>query len=128
MSEELSARIALLDMQIVDCERLPIGRVDDLELERPGHGSKPRVVAVLTGSEALGDRIGGITGRWMGAVSRRLRDAPGPTRIDPALIAEVAPLVRLRVAFHDLPDVAALERWLSRHVIEKLPGSGDADK
>lgn len=128
MSEKVSARIALMDKQIIDRDRLPIGRVDDLEFDVPRDGSRPQVKAVLTGSQVLGDRIGGTLGRWMSAVSKQLRNGSAPTAIDPALIEDVEPLVRLRVALHDLPDVAALEGWLATHVIEKLPGSGDADK
>jgi hypothetical protein len=56
MSEgrQISARIALLDKQLVDSDRLPIGRVDDLELSLPAGGGPPEVEALLTGAEALG--------------------------------------------------------------------------
>jgi hypothetical protein len=123
MTEELSARISLLDAQLVDCERLPIGRIDDLELEVEGRG--PSVTAILTGSEALGQRIGGLTGAAMAAISARVRiGSKGPTRLDPALVEEILPLVRLGVRFADLEEVAGLEHWLERHVVGKLPGSG----
>jgi hypothetical protein len=129
MSEEISARISILDNQIVDADGVPIGRVDDLELRVQGHGA-PEVVALLTGSRALGARLGGAIGRAMVAVSSRLR-APRsparPTRIDPELIAELEPSVRLRASLEELPEVAALERWLAENVIEKFPGVPDAD-
>ena len=129
MSEEVSARISLLDNQLVDRDGVPIGRVDDLELTLPDRGP-PRVEALLTGSQALGERIGGGIGRTMVAISSRLRAATapeGPTRIDPKLIEKLEPLIRLRVPFEDLTDVAALERWLTENVIEKLPGVENAD-
>lgn len=130
MSDELSARISLLDNQIVDSDGLPIGRVDDLELEVPEQGGPPRVEALLTGSQALGERLGGGAGRAIAAASRRLRAAPdpaGPTRIDPRRVARLEPLIELEVPIRELEHVAGLERWLSENVIGKLPGAGDAD-
>jgi hypothetical protein len=127
----MSVRIGLLDKQIVDCDRLPIGRVDDLELALPEDDGPPEVEAILTGAQALGKRLGGTVGDWMAATAARLRtpSAPnGPTRIDPALVTEIEPFVRLSVRFDDLPDVAGLERWLARNVIEPLPGAGDASE
>jgi hypothetical protein len=125
MSDHVSVRMGLLDKQIVDSERLPFGRVDDLELG----GDVPAVRAILVGSEALGERVDGAVGRWMARLSARLRPRSGPagpTRIDPGLIAELEPFVELSVRFDELPHVAALERWLARNVVEPLPVAGDA--
>jgi hypothetical protein len=126
MSEHVSLRIGLLDKQIVDCDLLPIGRVDDLELAFPEDGP-PEVEALLTGAQALGERLGGTLGGWLAATAARLRTRSArPARIDPALVAELEPFVRLSVPFDDLPEVAGLERWLARHVVGRLPGAGDA--
>jgi hypothetical protein len=129
MIEHVSVRMTLLDNQIIDSDRLPIGRIDDLELSAPTRMEPPTVEAVLTGGQALGERLGGIAGRWMAGTAARLRSrsAPrGPTRIDPMLVDELDPLIQLSVRFDELPHVAALERWLARHVIGPLPGAGDA--
>jgi hypothetical protein len=129
LSRSISLRIALFDNQIVDSNRLPIGRVDDLEIE-VGDGS-PRVTAILTGSEALGGRIGGFLGRWMTAVSARLRspaEEEGPPRIDVAAVEELEPLIELRLEKDELPEVAGLERWLATHFVGRLPRSGDASE
>jgi hypothetical protein len=129
LTPDLSARFSLLDAQIVDADDLPIGRIDDIELAVPPDGAPPRVEALLTGVEALGPRIGGTLGRLMTAVAARLRlrEGPdGPTKIDPSLVSEVEPLVKLAVPHSDLPDVAGLERWLARHFVARLPGAGDA--
>ena len=131
MTEHVSLRMDLLDQQVVDCDRLPIGRVDDLELAVPDGGGPPAVTSILTGAQALGERLGGRAGAWMAACAERLRPrgAPvGPAAIDTELIAEIEPMVRLRIASGELPHVAGLERWLARHVIEPLPGAGDARK
>jgi hypothetical protein len=129
MTEELSARITMLDGQLVDSDGIPFGRVDDLELKLPDRGA-PRVEVVLTGSQALGERIGGAIGQLMASVSSRMRkpsSRKGPTRIDSKLIEEVEPMVRLSVSLEELPDVAALERWLTENVIEGVPGVRNED-
>jgi hypothetical protein len=123
----LSARFSLLDQQIVDAHGLPIGRVDDIEFEQEGNGP-PRVAAVLVGTQALGERIGGTAGSTVAALSARARGdvSRGPVRIEAARIAELEPQVHLTVGLEDLPEVAALERWLSTHLVERLPGAGRA--
>jgi hypothetical protein len=123
----ISARLALLDHQLLDADGLPIGRVDDLELSLPPSGGAPEVEAVLTGAEALGQRLGGLTGALMAAVASRLRPTTGvgPTRLDAELVEELEPAIKLRLALRELPGVAALERWLGQRV-ERVPGSGRA--
>jgi hypothetical protein len=128
MSAGGSARFSLLDQQLVDVDGLAFGRIDDVELACSG-SDPPVIAALLTGTEALGERLGGTAGRMLAAASARLRppSAPsGPTRIDAELIAELEPLVRLSVHLRELPHVAGLERWLARHAVSRLPGAGDA--
>lgn len=119
-----SARIALLDAQIVDSDDLPVGRVDDVELEPNADGLK--VVALLTGSQALGERLGGATGRVLAGISAQLRDDPGPTKLDPSLVREIEPFVKLERPLADLDGLAPFERWLGKNLIGQLPGAGDA--
>jgi hypothetical protein len=127
LSKHVSLRIALLDKQIVDADQRPFGRVDDLELELLQ--GRPRVVALLTGAEALGERLGGRVGGWMAgsAALLRPRSAPvGPPRIDPTMVRALEPMVALNVPLRELRGVAGLERWLAHHVVEPVPGAGDA--
>jgi hypothetical protein len=130
VSRELSLRQDLLDAQIVDCEELPVGRVVDLELDLPEERGSAAIVALLTGTEALGQRLGGHLGRWVERGSARLRPPngpPGPTRLAPRDFEEVGRLaLRLRARHADLPHVAPLEHWLDEHFIGRLPRSGDA--
>jgi hypothetical protein len=124
----LSVRLDLLDAQIVDSERRLVGKVDDLELDLD-RGGAPRIAALLTGLEALGERLGGPLGHAAAATASRLRprdDPDGPTRIDAALVRRIDTFVELRVALADLPHVAALERWLARNLVARIPGAGDA--
>lgn len=123
----ISARLTLLDHQLLDADELPVGRVDDIELSVPTSGGPPEVEAVLTGAEALGQRLGGLTGALMAGAASRLRrtTGDGPTRVDPELIEELEPAIKLRLPLGELPGVASLERWLGQYV-ERVPGGGRA--
>lgn len=127
MSDHVSLRFALLDNDMIDAEGRPIGRVDDVQLQTaPGAA---RVTALLTGAEALGQRLGGGSGRLMASTAARLRangEPPGPAAIPVGHVERLEPLVALSVRLADLPHVAGLERWLAHHVIENIRGAGDA--
>jgi sporulation protein YlmC with PRC-barrel domain len=116
----------LLDRQILDRDGRPVGKVDDIELGRTEAGA-PYVAALLVGQQALGDRIGGALGRWIAGVARRLSTEPGigPMRIGYDLVATVGSAVNLSVSREQLPD-APLEAWLRNHLIDRIPGAGDA--
>ena len=129
MSDHQSLRFTLLDQQIIDAEDRPVGRVDDVLLEPPPGGGPPELVAVLTGAQALGERLGGVTGRLMASVAARLRGGErhtDPVAVPARLIGDSSDLVKLTVPVRDLPDVMGWERWLAYHVVEGLPGAGDA--
>jgi hypothetical protein len=127
MSAWVSLAMDVLDQQLVDADGRPIGRVDDLELVVLGDGGPPRVRWILTGAQALGERLGGSLGRGAAAVAGRLREGePGPARIAVEHVKSTGSLVHLDVPLGDLPGVAPLERWLAHHLIARLPGTGDA--
>jgi hypothetical protein len=130
MTRHESIRFTLLDQQLVDSDDRRIGRVDDLVWEAPTPGERPRITHLLVGAQALGHRLGGITGHLMARVARRLQTKPGeePAAIPVDLVGDHQDLVRLRVPLRDLPHVAGLERWLADNVIGPLPGAGDADQ
>jgi hypothetical protein len=123
----MSLRLSVLDAQLVDQDRLPIGRVDDVDLEVEPHSAHVRTL--LTGVQALGERIGGDAGSILAAGAARLRESGSePVGIATELVDEVGPLVRLNLRFEELPEVAALERWLAERVVTKLPGAGNASR
>lgn len=130
MSDELSLRLDVLDRQIVDSDGVPVGRIDDLVLGEPAGGAQtPTPRAILTGAQALGERIGGTTGRTMARVAARLRPhgrPQGAAAIELGLVDRIDEEVRLALPLADLPHVAGLEHWLAEHVVGPLPGSGDA--
>jgi hypothetical protein len=115
----------LLDRQILDADGEPVGKVDDIELTYGGDGVAS-VTALLSGQQALGERIGGRLGRWIAATARRMSEPPDqpPLRIPVALIAEVTSAVTLSVRRELLAD-PPLETWLRDHLIGRIPGARD---
>ena len=125
MSEELSLRMSLMDKQIIDADDLPIGRVDDVELEELD-GRPVRVRRLLVGSEALGERLGGKVGGWIRDATERLRHGEsnhGASGIEVNLIDQLEPVIRLRVPFDQLEDIGGLEDWLTENLIGRIPGA-----
>lgn len=124
----VSARLRLLDVEIVDSDGLPIGRVADVELTVGDRGGA-QVVALACGQGALGRRLGGTLGRFLQASAARL-DSHGPgqpdrvARINAELVQEVSSVVSLSCPLRELSGVAGLERWLAVQLIGRLPGSG----
>ncbi|WBB81050.1 hypothetical protein O7606_06615 [Micromonospora sp. WMMD882] len=115
----------LLDRQILDRAGIPLGKVDDVELRRTRDGV--RVSALLTGQRALGERFGGLVGRWITAVAERWDDDGDHLRRIPyELVGRVDAAVRLTVARDRLPE-PALEAWLDTHLIGRIPGAGRDD-
>ncbi|MEV4641330.1 hypothetical protein AB0J80_28705 [Actinoplanes sp. NPDC049548] len=116
----------LLDRQILDRDREPVGKVDDVELGVAADGTL-HVAALLVGQQALGDRIGGRLGSWIAGTARRLApdDRRQPMRIPYDLVATVDSAVNLSVRRELLPD-APLESWLRDHLIDRIPGADHA--
>lgn len=112
----LDAQLHLLDRQVLDRDGVPVTTVDDLELEGielgaliPPDAPPPRVTAIVTGPELATRIFGGTT-----PASRRIR-------IPWRLVAAVGTTVRLGVPGDEL-DATWTERWVSRHIIARIPG------
>ena len=118
----------LLDRQIIDPAGAKVGKVDDIELEQDENG-RITVAALLVGQVALGGRIGGVVGRWLGAVARRLRseEDPAPLRIAYRHVMRFNSEVIIGIR-RELLDTPPLERWLRDRFIARIPGAGRASK
>ncbi len=118
---EIHAAFDLLDRQVLDNEGEPVGKVDDLEIAR--HAGMAHVVAVLMGPQALGGRLGGHVGRWIGGLGRRLSKEPDPVRVPIELIEDLGVVVRLKVRADRLPREGDAEEWFRERFIARIPGS-----
>ncbi|MFE5670310.1 hypothetical protein ACFQ58_01745 [Agromyces sp. NPDC056523] len=112
----VDAQLHLLDRQILDRDGIPVSVVSDLELAgiEPGatirpDAAPPTITDLLVGIE-LPTRIFG--GRP--PPSRRMR-------IPWRLVSEVGTVLRVGVAGDGL-DATWVERWVSRHVVGRIPG------
>jgi hypothetical protein len=118
--------LQLLDRQVLDQDGRLVCKVDDLELEAGADGI-PVVTAILVGPRALGPRLGGRLGRWTVALASRLASSPGvdPPRIPFGVVTDVHSAVDVSRSRAEL-GVDALEGWVDRHFIGRLPGSTHA--
>ncbi|HEY0698055.1 MAG TPA: PRC-barrel domain-containing protein, partial [Micromonospora sp.] len=94
----------LLDRQIVDRDGTPVGKVDDVELDRDDDG-RWYVVALLTGVQALGARVGGIPGKVLsGGLTGLAGGHTTARRIPYRLVRAVESAVHLSVRRDVLPE------------------------
>lgn len=118
----------LLDRQIIDSDDEPVGKVDDLELSDVDEGQAPRLVALLLGPEAYGQRLGGRLGSWIASSATRLAGTEEPIRISMDLVDDIGVSIKLKVRLAELDRVERLDRWLRDHFIGRIPGAVDASE
>jgi hypothetical protein len=116
----LDARLHLLDRQLLDADKDPVGIVDDLELDdvEPDRdidpdAPAPQVTALLCG-HVLATRI--------------LGGAPPPSRLQQipwTLVASVGITVQLRPTDMSF-DVQWVECWLRDYIVARIPGGRHA--
>lgn len=109
----------VLDNQLVDRNGEKMGRVDGVIAElRPG--APPRLVAIEVGAAPLARRIGRRFGAWIEKIERRC-SPERPARIPWTAVAKIDLDLTLTIDAMKSPAMA-LELWLRRNVIEKIPG------
>jgi hypothetical protein len=111
----------ILDEQLVDEDGQPIGKADGILMELPPDGP-PRLLAIEVGLPVLGYRLLPAFGRALERLNRWMgfpRD--GCARLPLAGIEVRATEIRVPV---EAAATGALswERWIRRHVIDRLPG------
>jgi hypothetical protein len=112
----------LLDASLVDRRHRRIGRVDGIILElRPGQ--PPRVAAMEVGALTLAHRLHPRLGRWVRAFAIRwLPVSWRPVRLPLTLVRHIGVHVVLDIDANEDRRLLRLERWLSRHVVGRIPG------
>ncbi|WP_156426565.1 hypothetical protein [Mycobacterium sp. IS-3022] len=119
----VSMRFDFLDLQVIDRDGIPVGRVDDLALEVRHDGAY--VTHLLTGQRALGARMTGVLGTVLRTIAATAATDVNPreARAVPVdEIEELRPQVKLRRPLREL-EIAGLERWLADRLVSRLPGS-----
>jgi sporulation protein YlmC with PRC-barrel domain len=111
----------VLDKQMLDSRLRRMGKVDGIVLELR-EGQQPRVICLEAGAPVLAHRVSRRLYRWVNALAHRLTpDRPGGFRIPWSRVREVGLDVHVDLDAEDSP-VFALERWLRKHIVRRLPG------
>ena len=105
----------VLDKRLQDRNGRFIGTVDSILLEVHDDGP-PTVPAIEVGAPALLRRVHPALARWA-------RGLP-TTRIPLSTLREVGPDVEVDVDAEGHTSLLRVEKWLRRHVIERIPGNG----
>ncbi len=114
----------VLDKGLLDKEGEPMGRVDGL-IMHVGKSSQPRITHIAIGGATLWNRVQPFFGR----LARRLNRWWGPktegaTRIPWSRVKTVGRDIKLDVKATDSGAID-WELWIARHIIERIPGSGE---
>lgn len=116
----------LLDYQIVDPEPLPVGKVDDLELRRREDG-RLEVTALVVGTTALLPRLHTWVARPLSWVMRLFGGPDEPRLIPLDQVTGVEAAVEVtKEASREAGSPS--EQRLCRHVIQRIPGAGNASR
>ena len=112
----------ILDNQLLDATNQNAGKVDGIVLEmRPGEPARVHYVEV--GPVTLLRRLNRRLGNWFARIDARFGQGRGsPIRIPISRVILDSPSLRIDLAVDTLP-VMALERWLRRHIVARIPGS-----
>jgi hypothetical protein len=112
----------VLDKQLLDVTKQNAGKVDGIVLDmRPGEPTRVHFVEV--GPITLLRRINRRLGDWFARIDARLGEGRGvPIRIPISRVILDSPSLRVDLAVDKTP-VMALEHWLRRHIVARIPWS-----
>lgn len=116
--------LRLMDHQIVGAGGSLLGNVDNLEVRELG--GDLLVTGIVSGPAAHGPRQPGRLGDWIVAVWRRLRpeEGPVPLAMPMAHVRRITSGVEVSAWAEDvLNGTNALEMWLRRFVVNRIPGA-----
>ncbi len=112
----------LLDQQLVDRRQRALGRVDGVILELP-LGGPPRVAAMEVGLPALARRVHPRLGRWVRVLAAKWLPFPlATTRLPLTVFRDVGVDIEIEIDEATERRILRAERWISRHIVAKLPG------
>jgi sporulation protein YlmC with PRC-barrel domain len=116
----------VLDKELLDREEEPMGRVDGLVMH-VGRNSQPCVTHVAIGGMIPWDRVHPVLGR----LAKRMAHLWGPKQLEQVRIPwshvqTVDRDIRLDVKAKETGAIA-WEIWIARHIIKRIPGSGDGE-
>jgi hypothetical protein len=113
----------VLDSQLIDREKTKMGRIDGIVLSFDDHG-RPYIDHLEAGFTVMARRIHPRAESWVQALRRWSVRRPARYTIPWSKVIDVSTqTVRVDVKAEETPAFD-WERWLARHVIDRVPGSG----
>ena len=112
----------VLDELLMDSKRRQAGRVDGIVLELRD-GKPPRLAYVEVSPITLLSRFNRRLGHWYARHDRKLGEGRGvPVRIPWSRLSREGPTLVTDLDAESTP-IFALEDWLRRRIVEKIPGN-----
>jgi hypothetical protein len=112
----------VLDKQLVDRQQRKMGKVDGIVVELRD-GKPPRLAYITVGATTLAQRLHPRLAQWLAALARQWGIGRGePFRILWSQVRDIGIDVEVDLDVEQTP-VLAWERWLSKHVIGRIPGA-----
>jgi len=110
--------LELLDAEVVDGNKVPLGKVDGIVLEVRERG-RPRVTAIQIGAPVLARRLHNPV---RGLIEWFARKWDATTMTIPwQRVHEVGIDVEVHLE-GDVPESRAWERWLAHNIVARIPG------
>jgi len=111
----------VLDNQLIDTTGQNAGKVDGIVLKLRDSTAIVRFVEI--GPITLARRLHRRLGEWVARFDARLGQGRGaPIRIPISRVSLDSPSLRLDLSADSTP-IMALERWLRRKIVRRIPGS-----
>jgi hypothetical protein len=124
VSDDIDLVRDLLDIRLQDRRRRTIGRVDGVLLE-VRNGEPPRVAAMEVGVITLLRRMHPRLARWVRGAAVRWMPVPlTSVRLPLTLFRDVGVDIQLDVDAESDRRLLRVEKWLRRHVVQRVPWSG----
>lgn len=113
----------VLDEELLDSKRRQAGRVDGIVLELR-EGKPPRLAYVEVSPITLLSRFSRRLAHWYARHDRKLGDGRGVAfRVPWSRLSREGPGFVMDIDAEATP-IFALEDWIRRHIVERIPGGG----
>lgn len=112
----------VLDTQVLDREKRPLGKVDGIGLELR-EGAPPRVTYLEIDGVTAWSRLGARFGRWAQKLAACWQGAGHPYRFSWTQVLDFDIDIEIDVRAEDSPPFD-LERWLREKFVKRIPGGG----
>ena len=110
----------LLDTQVLDREKRPLGKVDGIGLELRD-GAPPRVAYLEVEGPTAWARLGEHWGRWAAKLASRWQRGGHPYRFAWSQVIDLGIDIEIDADAERSPP-SDLERWLRERFVGRLPG------